>query len=348
MLPTGKVGAVRIGDLDVQVRPKISIARLLFLIGYAKKPGFLFDDASGVPEADLWPALAESLIRYTARALNHGPIQAYSAVDATLPLVRGRLRLADQVAIRPGQLFPLEVRHDEYTSDTPENRLLRTALHRMATVPRLSEQARKGLAQLDAELDGVQVITEPVNFPHWIPTRLNAHYLDALRIADIVLRHQSIENRPDGLNVASFVVTMDRVFEDFVTIALAEALARFPGRAECQLNAHLDQQRHVEIRADLVHLVNDRAAAVVDAKYKLQDTGHTNPDHFQILAYCTALGATTGCLVYAHGPTGPKRLQIQNSPINIIRYPLDLDAPPTSILKQIADLADEIDAAQRG
>jgi 5-methylcytosine-specific restriction enzyme subunit McrC len=94
--------------------------------------------------------------------------------------------------------------------------------------------------------------------------------------------------------------------------------------------------------------VQDRAVTVIDAKYKLQDAGHTNPDHFQILSYCTALGVRTGCLVYAHGPAGPQRLRIQSSPIDIIRYPLDLDAPPSSILKQIADLADQIDAAERG
>ena len=39
LLPAGRVGAVRIGDLEVRVQPKTGIARLLFLLGYAADAG---------------------------------------------------------------------------------------------------------------------------------------------------------------------------------------------------------------------------------------------------------------------------------------------------------------------
>jgi 5-methylcytosine-specific restriction enzyme subunit McrC len=63
LLPAGRVGAVRIGDLDVEVRPKMPINRLLFMLGYANHPGFTPEDVAGATEPDLWPALAESLAR---------------------------------------------------------------------------------------------------------------------------------------------------------------------------------------------------------------------------------------------------------------------------------------------
>lgn len=339
---TGKVGAVRIGDLDVQVKPKMGISRLLFLLGYAKNPNFLPEDAPGAAEDDLWPALAESLVRYSERALARGPIRGYVSVDSTLPLVRGRLRMADQIAARPGQSFPLEVRHDEYTTDVLENQLLRAALRSMAGVPRLPDGIPVRIARLDARLGEVRYLADATSNNAWSPTRLNAHYTDAIRIAEIVLRHQSAETSPGGLNVASFVVPVHQVFEQFVTVALRESFARFRGRVDDQFNGYLDDQRTVRIRADVVISVEGVPNAVVDAKYKFQDKSGTNSDYFQIVSYCTALDTTNGCLVYAHGLKEPEWLSIRNSPIRILRYPLDLAAPPTTILRAIDRLAEEL------
>ena len=66
-----------------------------------------------------------------------------------------------------------------------------------------------------------------------------AGYQPALRLADIVLRHGAAKPGEAGLEVASFVVVMWKVFEDFVTVALTEALAYLPGRTQAQLPAFL-------------------------------------------------------------------------------------------------------------
>ncbi|WP_100449184.1 McrC family protein [Glycomyces xiaoerkulensis] len=339
---TGKVGAVRIGDLDVQVQPKMGISRLLFLIGYAKNPNFRPEDAPGAAEADLWPALAESLVRYAERALARGPIRGYASVDAASPVLRGRMRVADQIGARPGQSFPLEVRYDEHTTDVVENRLLRTALRSMADVPRLPDGIPARIARLDAHLGGAGVLADTRSIPEWSTTRLNAHYTDALRIAEIVLRHQSTETDPGGMNVASFVVPVHQVFEDFVTVALRESFTRLRGRVDDQFRGHLDNQRTIQIRADVIVSTGSGTDAVLDAKYKFQDKSGNNTDHFQIVSYCTALAATTGCLVYAHGLREPEWLSVRNSPIRILRFPLDLEAPPTTILRKIGELAEQV------
>jgi 5-methylcytosine-specific restriction enzyme subunit McrC len=344
------VGAVRIGDLDVLVRPKMDIRRLLFLLGYAADPGFRDDDASGMAAPDLWPTLAASLARQAERALARGLLHGYHTVDEALPLVRGRIRVADQIATRPGQLIPLEVRYDEYVTDIPENRLLRTAARRMAAVPRLDPQLRARLTHLDSRLDGVQLLTGRIPPPAWRASRLNAHYTPALRLAEIVLRHQSVEPGPNGSPMAGFVVSMAKVFEDFLTTALREALARYPGHTQAQHHAHLDQQRTIAIRPDIVHTVAGRPVVVFDAKYKLEspNTGFPGADAYQMLAYCTALLVRTGWLVYAHGTTPPGPHRVRHTSIDIIHYPLDLSAPPAALLQQVATLAEAAYTASTG
>ncbi|GAA0479719.1 McrBC 5-methylcytosine restriction system component [Actinoplanes capillaceus] len=341
LTPSGKVGAVRIDGLDVQVRPKVGIARLLFLLGYAMDPGFRPEDVTAQAEPDLWPALAESLIRQAERALAPGVLQGYVVIDEALPLVRGRIRFADQFARRAGLPLPVEVRYDEYAADIAENQILRTALRRMMAVPRLPPAARAQLTHLDGRLDGVRVLPHGAILPPWRPSRLNARYLPALRLAQLILRHQSAEPGPGDVTMAAFVVNMAKTFEDFVTTALRESLSVYPGHTRGQYTTHLDVDQTIEIRPDVVHVNRGRPVAVFDAKYKLEGStsGYPNADAYQMLAYCTALSLTTGWLIYAQGTATPGPRQVRNTGIKIIHYPLDMSVPPTALLTQIDRLA---------
>src|SRR5262249_3879971 len=158
-----------------------------------------------VAEPELWPALAESVARQVDRALKPGVLQGYVSLDEALPVVRGRVRVADQIAQRPGLLLPLEVRYDEYAADIPENQLIRTAVRRLAAAPGLRPDLRSRLTHLDGRLDGVQVLPAGTPLPIWRLTRLNARYAAALRLSEIVLRNQSAEPGPGGVTVAAFV-----------------------------------------------------------------------------------------------------------------------------------------------
>jgi 5-methylcytosine-specific restriction enzyme subunit McrC len=343
MLPAGRVGAVRIGDLDILVQPKVTIDRLLFLLGYAKDPGFRPLDVAGAAEPDLWRALAESLARQAERALAPGVLQGYVVIDEALPRVRGRIRIADQIARRPGLPLPIELRYDEYAADIAENQILRTALRRMAAVPDLQAQLRGRLTHLDGRLDGVGVLPHHAARPGWRPTRLNSRYAPALRLAEIVLDNQSTEPGPGGTTMAAFVVNMATVFEDFVTTALREALAPYPGNTRGQYPTHLDVGRTMPIRPDVVHLRDNRPVAVFDAKYKLAGaiSGYPNTDAYQMLAYCTTLKLPIGWLVYAHGTTPASHLRVRNTEIDVAYRPLDLAATPRDLLQQINTLAAE-------
>ena len=342
LLPAGKVGAVRVGGLDVVVTPKVGIARLLFLLGYAADPGFRPEDVHGADDEDLWPAIAETLCRHAERALGRGVLQGYVTEEDALRVVRGRIRIGDQIVRHPGMLLPIEVRYDEYSANIAENRILRSAIRRMLTAPRVPATIRSRLGHLDGKLDGVIPLVPGAELPFWRPTRLNERYQAALRIADLVLRYQSFEAGMGGLDLAAFVVNMATVFENFVTTALREAWVAHPGATFDQYNAYLDDDRSIVMRVDVVHVVNGVPHIVADAKYKLADASgrYPNADHYQMLAYCTALKVPVAWLVYAQGLAGPVLRRVVNSDIEIFEYPLDLAAAPGQLLAQITELAD--------
>ncbi|MGH9215688.1 MAG: 5-methylcytosine restriction system specificity protein McrC [Acidimicrobiales bacterium] len=196
---------------------------------------------------------------------------------------------------------------------------------------------------------GVPPLLPAASLPQWRPTRRNARYHAALRIAELVLRLQSFEVGSGGLRIAAFVVDMAKVFEDFVGIALREAWAGYPGQTLLQHEADFDDAGVMRIRADVVHCVAGVPRIVADAKYKIESsTGrYSNHDHDQMLAYCNALRIPVAWLVYASGAQGSVTRRVCNTDIELVEYPLRLDEAPSSLLAQIADLASRAQHAWR-
>lgn len=347
-----RAGAVRIGELDVVVRPKASFASVLFMLGYARDPGFVPREIEGLAADDLWPAVGETLARLAERALRQGVLQGYVTREESLAVLRGRMRVADQIARRPGMLLPLEVTFDEYEADIPENQILRAALHRMALVPRLSTSLRTRLAHLAGRLDGVSPLIPGAPLPAWRLSRPNLRYQPALQLAELVLRSVGLSTSKGGEPVAGFVVDVAVVFEDFVTTALREALAVLSpsGRTAGQYKDWLDEGARVRIKPDVVHFVGRVPRLVFDAKYKLGygDGGYPTSDMYQVLAYCTALGLPRGYLVYAGSRVDgarPMEHRVLNTAIDVVQWPLDVGASPAELLGQVRLLAAEAQSA---
>ena len=350
LLPNGRVGAVAVDDLEVVVRPKAAISSLLFMLGYAADPGFRPSEIAGLATDELWGAIAETLARLGERAVAAGVLQGYVTVDDALPLIRGRWRVADQIARRPGMPLPAEVRFDEFSPDIAENRILRTAVRRLLRLRRVPAGARRRLGHLDGRLDGVRVLASGAPLPEWTPSRLNGRYHAALRLAETVLAWRAPQIDAGATPLASFVVDMAKVFEDFVTVALREALAGYPGQTQGQYRTRLDHRGLVPMKPDVVHVRRGQPVAVFDAKYKLEGTGgrYPNADAYQMLAYCTALGLREGWLVYAQGAQGVRRIEVRNTEVTIRQYPVDLRTHPSDLLARIRSLSSRATAQGPG
>ncbi|WP_432065790.1 McrC family protein [Streptomyces sp. C10-9-1] len=343
-----KVGAfvVRAPGEDpvtLRITPKVPIARLFFLLGYALNPRI---HQEGVVEVtahtELVPFFAQTYERVQERALRQGVLQGYRHTEEASPVLRGRLRETDQVRRHHGRLFPLEVAYDEYTTDIPENRLLRTATERLLSLPSVPAGVRRSLQHQRARLIDAEPLLRGAAPPRWRPSRLNLRYQPALRLAETVLRRESPEHLPGDATVDGFLLDMNKLFEDFVCVALREALAAYGGHCALQARGvHLDADGTIRMRPDLVRYGDDgRPLTVVDAKYKAQKPdGFPDADVYQMLAYCTALGLPEGHLIYARGGALHASHRVRNVGIAIHQHVLDLGGTPTELLGMVRDLA---------
>ncbi|MFJ6455812.1 restriction endonuclease [Paenarthrobacter sp. NPDC091669] len=346
--PVGKVGSVRTAAVQLEVRPKdrLGLSRLLFLLSYAGEQGFRDHSVEAVEHPDLWSALAESLAQLADRALSRGVLQGYLTVEESLRTVKGRIRISDQISRRPGMMVPLEVSYDEFTEDIAENRILRAALERMGKVPGVRPDVLSRLRQLKGKLDAVTRLQSGAPLPLWRASRMNLRYHPVLRLSEVILRNASAEAGEGKQHTASFVVDMAQVFEEFVGTALRGAMSAHPGEMRLHYGALLNEAVYdsdrLTVRPDAVHFLGGRPVVVYDSKYKAaSDAGASlSADHYQLLAYCTALRVPTAWLVYA-GRGDVKLRRILNTDIDIVEYPLDLSLPPSEILAAVADLAEQ-------
>jgi 5-methylcytosine-specific restriction enzyme subunit McrC len=336
------VGAARVGDVVVRVQPKVPIARLLFLRGYSMHGSAWQSSAVNLGEvSDLVTAIAEALWRQVSYAIGQGLLPDYVAVEESSLVLRGRLLESAQLARHHGLPLPLEVRHDEFTVDIPENQILRTACERMLLVPRVAPGMQVRLRRLLREFGDVAAIRRGDLVPSWQPTRLNARYHVALRLAELVLRATSVEHSVGLVAINGFLLDMPQLFEDFVTVALRESLeGSYGGRVVAQSRGYLDAAGRVVLRPDITWQVGGAVVAVADAKYKAEKpSGYPNADLYQLLAYCTVLGLRVGHLVYAKGNEDPVRHSVRSADVEIICHALDLDQSPQALLTSAGALA---------
>ena len=347
--PAGKVGAARVGDVEIHIKPKVPIARLLFLVGYSQHAAAWRPETVPLAEAaDLIPVVAQALWRQTERAIHQGLLPGYVLVEESSQVLRGRLRESWQLHRHHGLPLPLEVQHDEFTIDIPENQIVRTACERMLTVPRVDAESRRMLRRLLRDFADVTPLSRGDPVPLWQASRLNARYQTALRLAELVLQATSVEHSPGGVTVNGFLLDMPRLFEDFITVALREALvAAYGGRVDDQDRHYLDEATKVALRPDIVWKIGGSPVAVVDAKYKAEKpAGYPNADLYQLLAYCTVLGLHNGHLVYAKGNENPAHHVVRRSGIEIFCHAVDLDQPADRLLVQMSDLGERIAATR--
>ena len=254
--PGAEVGSVVLPTLSVQVLPKIQIANLLFLLSYSRDPiGWRNALAHFASKEDLFEALVPGFTYLVRELLRFGLVQGYRTVEEAWLGVRGRIRFEDQLRTRFGRFPPAEVRFDDFSVDTDENRLILAALCRLEQLPIRSVSSRAALRSAINGFAGVTPIRyERGRLPTIRYTRMNQRCRPAVELAKLVLAATSFDLGDSTLQARGFVVDMNQVFEDFVATALREALgtseSAFPqnvrGKSLC-----LDEQGKIKLEPDV-------------------------------------------------------------------------------------------------
>ena len=343
--PSSWIGTVNVGDIAVVVRPKIPIDRVMFLITYAMGPKNWRRESFDLKRAaDVLEAIAFSFAHHTRQAIHRGLLQGYRREEDALTTVRGRIRFGDQIGRRFGVPLPIEVAFDEFTEDIEENRLLKTAIHRLGYTFIRSAAARQDVRRLRPAFTTVGLGSYRRGAPPEVSyTRLNEHYRPAVELARLIIENSSLELFHGEVEGAAFLIDMNTVFEQFLYVALREALDLPTTQWKQGARLYLDEGELIKMQPDLSWWVRARPAFVGDAKYKkLESEAFKHADIYQMLAYCTAADLPSGLLVYAAGEDEPRSYEIKHAGKTIEVASLDLSGTPEEILDEVGRLAERV------
>lgn len=349
LTPSSTVGAVEVGDLSVLIRPKIGVPKLLSLACYAMdvfKPQeerlFDFSEEETLPDT-LALALADAAQRAFARGLLHG----YRTEEEALLTVRGRIRFDEQIRRRFGIPLPVEVQYDEFTDDILANQLVKAAAHLLGRMRLRSLKARRWMGWIIGMQNNVSLVPfAPNDVPEIKFDRLNEHYRNVVALSRLILRYGAYEADRGEIRASGFLMDMDKVFQEFVTVALRETLGLNEHTFRENYIRSLDEEGCVNLKPDLTWWDGSDCTFGGDTKYKRikNNLQVPNADLYQLLAYVTALNLPGGMIIYAKGEAEPVVHEIRHSGKRLEVAALDLSGSLNEILEHIGCLAKQVRA----
>lgn len=348
LTPGATVGVVALGDLHVEVRPKLAIDRVLFLLSWALGAGRVEPDFTSYRRCDsLLDALVLLYTSAVEQATRRGLLRRYREEENSEVAVRGRIRFEAQVRRRFGVFPPAELRFEEFTEDIEANRILKAALVRLARLRLRMPSARARLHRLLPRFGGVPLKAYTRSTIPVVPfDRLSAHYQPSVALARFILAGSGPELGGGNVTAQGLLINMNQLFEDFCVAVLRHHLGLgehdFP-----QGGGHrrivLDRARRVSLKPDISWWRGQHCVFVGDIKYKRTSNGAVpNADLYQVLAYATALGLPSGLLLYAAGEAEPVRHVVRHGDTALTVAAVDLSGSPESILDELATVAGQI------
>lgn len=218
----------------------------------------------------------------------------YHPVEEELRFLRGRLQVVRQLRQPAGRQHLLQVEHQVFDANRPENRLIATALDKVARMTR--EPTNWRLAhELGHQLIEVRRSGDVAgDLRRWSSDRLMSHYGRVRPWCELILGDRNPLSVVGEWTGRSLLFPMEKVFERYVEACLRRHLppgARLRTHASSEWLCWTPTRRIFQLRPDFI-IEHEGQRLVVDAKWKLIDGadfqgnhGLAQADFYQLFAY---------------------------------------------------------------
>jgi 5-methylcytosine-specific restriction enzyme subunit McrC len=213
--------------------------------------------------------MAKAFVAQVTQLLRRGLRSDYQRVEGCEPYLRGRLELARQLRAGPAALLNFQITHDVFSMDRAENRLIRTAIEKVARSTRAPETWRvaRELASLLAKVPLSLDVRSDLG--RWRDDRMMSHYGPVRPLCELILTGLTpfaVSGRDQAL---SMLFPMERLFEAFVERSVRKALPDYRVQSQPRTHSLCDyaESRWFDLRPDLVARRGEETL-VIDAKWK--------------------------------------------------------------------------------
>lgn len=330
-----KIGFIAVQGVQVNVAPRFPIYNIFYFLGLLEELKLDSEKVQITESNDFLTVLFQSFIQSVAVATRKGLISGYINREDSLPVLKGRIDFSRQFKRNPESYFPFEVSFDDFVEDIPENQIIKKALQISLKYGLQNRNLRNQAQNLLFNFKDVSDIDQ---IPQWNQSRLNLHYWNALRLAELIVSGNGFQENVGDIQISGFSIDMYKVFEDFVAKQLAERINGSEDLVATQKSLSLDVGGIYREKPDVIWYKKGRPFQVMDTKYK-QPEGETQQrdslnDLRQVISYASLLGLKEAHLIY--GVAGDARsIETRQEGITVYTHGLDLGKPPLEIETQI-------------
>ena len=337
-----KIGFISVQGVQVNVTPRFPIYNIFYFLGLLDELKLDNEKVEISESDDFLTILFQSFIHSVASTTRRGLISGYVNREDSLQVLRGRIDFSQQFKKNPGSYFPFQVSFDDFVEDIPENQILKKALHISL---KYGLQNRKLRNQAQNLLFNFKDVTDVNQVPVWNASRLNIHYWNALRLAELIISGNGFRENAGDVQISGFSIDMYKVFEDFVAKQLEERINGSNDEVVTQKSLPLDIGGIYREKPDVIWYRNGKPFQVMDTKYKKPEGDTQQRDSLsdlrQVISYASLLGLKEAHLIY--GVAGNARsIETRQEGITIYTHGLDLGLPPSEIENQLDSLVNSL------
>ena len=330
-----KVGFISVQGVQVNVAPRFPIYNIFYFLGLLEEMKLDSEKVQISESNDFLTVLFQSFIHSVTSSTRKGLISGYVNREDSLQVLRGRIDFSQQLKKSPGNYFPFEVTFDDFIEDVPENQILKKALHISLKYGLRNRNLRNQAQNLLFNFKDVSDISE---IPAWNESRLNSHYWNALRLAELIISGNGFHENTGDIQINGFSIDMYKVFEDFVAKQLAERINSSDDLVATQKSLSLDVGGIYREKPDVIWFRQGKPFQVLDTKYKQPEGENQQRDSLndlrQVISYASLLGLKEAHIVY--GVAGNARtIETRQEGITVYTHGLDLGKPPIEIENQL-------------
>ena len=346
------VGVVRLpSGLTLDLLPKVPLFNVMWMIAEVERLedinyAQLERTAQVNTFDDILEPIANAFVAMVEHLVDRGLYRTYIEVEDNLSAIRGRIDFREDLNRNVVLRHRTYCRFTEFSWDVPENQVIRQVVVKLAGWG-FSSRLTGRLISLDRQMEDVH----PGNLrPHDIDrfqySRQSEHYRPIHRFCRLFLNGFSLSEQIGESPFDGFVMNMNVLFEQFVSMKLQHNLAVYRQRwhLDRQSRFALFERQSLTIRPDLLLRHNGMPVLVADTKYKRASGADGNSgDYYQMIAYCSVLKLETALLIYPrHLGEIDQQLAVRGAGMQVHEVSIDLRESRQAIEAGLATLANRM------
>lgn len=302
------VGLITLADgTQIEILPKLaraqredsSLSRKILYRMLSAQLGIPFEESDSEADSSTFLEFFISIfIRESMKIIKSGLLSGYVSVEENSPSVRGSILFAENIRKNLVHKERLYVRHDEFSHDRSENRLMKSTAKVILKLTH-SSQNSMNLKKILANLEEVKYSDNyDMDFSKCVNARNTKKYSAVLNICRLFLKNQEFASYSGKYVDYALLFPTDKLFRAYSADLIKQSSGK---KAEFQLSGEYlsHNPERFPIHPQIVLMNDGKPETVIETRWKIlkKESDIELSDMFRLFSYAKKIGCKKAILL---------------------------------------------------